>query len=73
MQIRRGSLFTVEPVASIRFNGIAAVAGTGAHRQPNRRPDIRVTIRHIVGAGGEAREAKVIEHKPIDDGDGELD
>ena len=35
--------------------------------------DIRVTIRHIVGAGGEAREAKVIEHKPIDDGDGELD
>jgi hypothetical protein len=35
--------------------------------------DIRVTIRHIVEAGGEPREAKVIEYKPADDGDGELD
>jgi hypothetical protein len=34
--------------------------------------EIRVTIRHI-GPGGESREAKVIEHEPIGDGNGELD
>jgi hypothetical protein len=35
--------------------------------------DIRVTIRQIVQRVGEPRETKIIEHKPIDDGDGELD
>jgi hypothetical protein len=35
--------------------------------------EIIVTIRKIVQGVGEPREAKIIEHLPIDDGDGELD
>jgi hypothetical protein len=35
--------------------------------------DILVTIRHIVEPRGEPGAAKLIDHKPIDDGDGELD